>query len=79
MRWNPARLWRIDGAFGQGQYEGTETNGRRSGYFGAQRGFSARPDRSLARYGEIGIHGLEFENLDQYVEFFDLLFRRWLA
>lgn len=37
LRWSPAPLWRVDGVLGQGRYEGTEENRRRSGYIGASR------------------------------------------
>ena len=36
-RWVPVRLWRVDGSLGMGRYEGTEDNGRRSGFLGASR------------------------------------------
>ena len=37
LRWSPAPLWRVDGVVGEGRYEGTEENRRRSGYIGASR------------------------------------------
>lgn len=37
LRWSPAPLWRVDGVLGEGRYEGTEENRRRSGYIGASR------------------------------------------
>ena len=55
VRWNPTPLWRVDGALGQGRYEGTETNGRRSGYVGAS--------RRIGRFYSLGtsLRGFSFE------------------
>ena len=55
LRWNPAPLWRVDVALGQGRYDGTQANGRRSGYLGAS--------RRIGRFYSLGVsvRGFSFE------------------
>lgn len=36
-RWTPVPLWRVDAYVGQGSYQGTESNGRRSGFLAVSR------------------------------------------
>jgi len=59
-RWNPRPEWLVDGSVGIGQYEGVETNGRRSAYLSAS--------RRTGRFFSFGasLRGFSFEkNLDE--------------
>jgi tetratricopeptide (TPR) repeat protein len=54
-RWNPGPLWRVDGNVGLGRYNGTEPNGRRSGFLGGS--------RRVGRFFSLGaaVRGFTFE------------------